>query len=168
MGGRCIPCNAGDTSGPKKKRCPKTKKGLAKAKTVASYTLFNSILNAVDVGSDCVPAVDLISACHYLWGATNISIMFFPFLLNFIMIIKDKIDGKELTKLHLSGLLLHIPFATPIVHLLLATRLLCLDISAPKNASGVEQIMKVAGLGSLYESFCEAGPQLILQLHIIA
>ena len=145
-----------------------TMKGLRKAKTDVSYTLSNSILNAVDVGSDCVTAVELISACHYFWGATNIGIMFLPFLFKLIMLTKDKVDGKELTRLHLSGLLLHIPFATPIVHLILANRLLCLYISAPKNASAVEEIMKVTGLGSLYESFCEGGPQLILQLHIIA
>ena len=57
-------------------------------------------LNDVDVGSNCFTAVDLISACRYFWGATNI--MFLPFLLRLIMIIKDKIDGKELTRLHLT------------------------------------------------------------------
>ena len=163
MGGCCIPTPCRATQ----QHCTAIKNGFLKAKTVILYALFNSILNAVDVGSDCFTAVALIVAGHFFWGATNIGIMFLPFIFKLVMMITDKLNRKELTRLHLNGLLLHIPFATPLVHLILAIRLYCLDIFAPQNASAVEEIMKVAGLSSLYESFCEAGPQLVLQLTVV-
>ena len=43
-----------------------------------------------------------------------------------------------------------------------------LDFEKPENDSQIEAILKVAGLTSLYESFGEAGPQLVLQSHIFA
>ena len=43
-----------------------------------------------------------------------------------------------------------------------------LDFEKRENDSQIETILKVSGLTSLYESFGEAGPQLVLQSHIFA
>ena len=140
---------------------------MKRASKVTLYTVLNSVLTGAGIGSDCATAHDLISLGHIYWGSANALIILLPFLVKLCMIVKDSFSEKQLTKEHWAGLILHFPFVSPLIHLILALRLLLLDTTKPENSSKAEAIMKVASLGSLYESFCEAGFQSVLQLQII-
>jgi hypothetical protein len=136
-------------------RNPKIKMLWTKTKT-STYILSNGIFPLADVSSDYATFLYLLNADHGLWAACNLACMFLPFLLKLGMFLTDLARG-QVTVNHLAGLILHLPFVAPIIHIILGLRLLVLDTTNPKHHSTIEQIEKLAAYGSMYESFLEAG-----------
>ena len=81
------------------------------------------------------------------------------------MFLGDLFQGKANLD-NLVGLFLHFPLVSPLIFITLGLYLLTLDSSKAKHTATIETINKIAGLGSLYESFFESGPQLLVQLNI--
>ena len=140
-----------------------------KIKTITTHTVFNVGLSGYDIFTDIQFAIHLFILGHFKWGALTLAFVFTPFLIKLCELAWDSWKkGKVPEKKQWLKVFLHLPLLAPFVNLLLAVRLLLLDFDSPEQASKIEEILKAAGLTSLYESFCEAGPQLVLQTHIVA
>jgi len=140
-----------------------------KIKTTSTHTVFNVGLSGFDIFTDIRFAIQLFILGHFKWGALTLTFVFTPFLIKLCELAWDSWKkGKVPEKKQWLKVFLHLPLLAPFVNLLLAVRLLLLDFDSPEQASKIEEILKAAGLTSLYESFCEAGPQLVLQTHIVA
>ena len=153
-----------------------------------SYIVTNGILPLADVTTDYLTYLDLVLSGDELFALGNLLIMFLPFAFKLGLVLSELLRGKcQRNSLlqHFTGLLLHFPFVSPIVHIFLGIRLLFFDHTDAAQSARIEQIQKVldfqkpmnlfltsksyqvAALGSLYESFLESGPQLHLQVSAI-
>ena len=140
-----------------------------KFKTICPHIFFNVFLNGFDIYTDIKFAIDLFLLGHFQWGAWTLVFVFTPFLIKLCELARDSWKkGKALTGTQWFKVFLHLPLLAPFVNLFLAIRFMLLDFEKPENDSQIEAILKVSGLTSLYESFGEAGPQLVLQSHIFA
>ena len=131
------------------------------------YILLNSLVPGTDILTDMLTATDLAKAEHTKWSILTVVLIFLPFLLKLIQFLKDLLSRQKITASHGFGLVLHLPFLSPLFHLIVGCSLLFRDISDHRSSATTEKIKTVATLGSLYESFLEAGPQMVLQLHVI-
>ena len=131
------------------------------------FVFLNAILPAIDVLSDIFTFVELLDSNNPKWAYTTLVCIFFPFAAKTGMFLKDLFQGKASLE-NLAGLFLHFPLVSPLIFGTLGLHLLILDDSKAENSATIETINKVAGLGSLYESFFEAGPQLSVQIHIVS
>ena len=139
--------------------------------------------------SDYLTYEALLSSGDELFAMANLVVMFLPFCFKFALFSFDLVTKGRPSVEHLVGLVIHLPFVAPIVHILLGIRLLFFDHTDAAQSARIEQIQKVdllhpsgcpscqislnillssnhqvASLGSLYESFLESGPQLHLQV----
>ena len=130
------------------------------------YIVLNGILPAIDVISDVFTFVELLESANPRWAATTLLCIFLPFAAKTGMFFKDLIQGKASLE-NLAGLFLHFPLVSPLIFATLGLHLVLLDKTKAENSATIETIQKVAALGSLYESFFEAGPQLLVQLNIV-
>ena len=130
------------------------------------HILSNSVLPGADVSSDFLTFLELWENGDIGWAAAVLFFMFVPFFFKMGEFLVDLCRGK-VKENNVVGLFLHLPFVAPIVHLSLGLRILLIDPTKPENLSSIEKVAKAAALGSMYEAFLEAGPQLQLQLHII-
>ena len=130
------------------------------------HIISNSVMPGADVTSDFLTFLELWQHGDYGWAVAVLTFMFVPFLFKLGEFVVDLCNGK-VSERNLIGLLLHLPFVAPIVHLSLGLRILLIDPTKPENLSSIEKVAKVGALGSMYEAFLESGPQLQLQLHII-
>ena len=175
--------------------CRGTKARFKKVWTGAkkcTYIVTNGILPLADVTSDYLTYLSLVESGDELFALGNLLIMFLPFTFKLGLVLSELLRGKcQRNSLleHFTGLLLHLPFVSPIVHIFLGIRLLFFDHTDAAQSARIEQIQKVldfqklmikknicqnsfltfisyqvAALGSLYESFLESGPQLHLQV----
>ena len=149
------------------------KKGVKKVNTVRMrlqkgvlYIVSNSVVPGTDVSSDFLTFLELLENGDIGWAAAVLFFMFVPFFFKLGEFLVDLCRGK-VKENNVVGLFLHLPFVAPIVHLSLGLRILLIDPTKPENLSSIEKVAKAAALGSMYEAFLEAGPQLQLQLHII-
>ena len=149
------------------------KKGVKKVNTVRMrlqkgvlYIVSNSVVPGTDVSSDFLTFLELWEKGDIGWAAAVLFFMFVPFFFKMGEFLVDLCRGK-VKENNIVGLFLHLPFVAPIVHLSLGLRILLIDPTKPENLSSIEKVAKAAALGSMYEAFLEAGPQLQLQLHII-
>ena len=140
--------SAGD--GTKKTRCPKTKARFKKVWTVwtekCSYIVTNGILPLADVTTDYLTYLDLVLSGDELFALGNLLIMFLPFAFKLGLVLSELLRGKcqrNLLPQHFAGLLLHLPFVSPIVHIFLGIRLLFFDHSDAAQSARIEQIQKV-------------------------
>ena len=147
-----------------------------------TYILTNGILPLADVTSDYLTYQSLVVSGDELFALANLLVMFLPFAFKLILFLVDLVSKRRPSIEHFAGLLLHLPFVSPIVHIFLGIRLLFFDHTDAAQSARIEQIQKVldfqkpmnlfltsksyqvAALGSLYESFLESGPQLHLQV----
>ena len=140
-----------------------------KLKTICVHTAFNVFLNGFDIYTDIKFAIHLFLLGHFQWGAWTLVFVFTPFLIKLCELARDSWNkGKAPTGTQWFKVFLHLPLLAPFVNLLLVIRFMFLDFEKRENDSQIEAILKVSGLTSLYESFGEAGPQLVLQSHIFA
>ena len=129
------------------------------------FLFVNGILPAIDVLTDVFTFVELLDSNNPKWAATTLAAILLPFTAKAFMFLGDLFQGKANLD-NLVGLFLHFPLVSPLIFITLGLYLLTLDSSKAKHSATIETINKIAGLGSLYESFFESGPQLLVQLNI--
>ena len=144
---------------------PRLKMMMSKAPALL-YIVLNCVLPAIDVLSDVFTFVVLLDSGNPLWAWSTLTCVFLPFGLKTIMFFNDLVRGRASIQ-NLAGLVLHFPLVSPLIFGTLGLRLLMIDETKAENAATIEKIQKIAGLGSLYESYLESGPQVLVQLHIV-
>ena len=144
---------------------PRLKMMVSKAPALL-YIVLNCVLPAIDVLSDVFTFVVLLDSGNTLWAWSTLTCVFLPFGLKTIMFFNDLVRGRASIQ-NLAGLVLHFPLVSPLIFGTLGLRLLMIDATKAENAATIEKIQKIAGLGSLYESYLESGPQVLVQLHIV-
>ena len=141
------------------------KKTQATKTALAHFTL-NAAVPSFDMVTDFLTGLNLISKGHVWWGLATILCMFLPFAMKVGMLISESIMGKARLR-HLASVVLSIPFVNPLKQTLMAIRLAMLDPTKKKNTKEIEAVVKDASLNSLYEAILEAGPQILIQMHIV-
>ena len=144
---------------------PELKRIVGKSQALL-YIFFNSMLPAIDVVSDFLTFNELMYSGNPKWAWVTLFCIFLPFLFKCCIFFKDLVRGRASLQ-NLVGLLLHFPLVSPLIFATLGLRLLMIDETKAENAATIEKIQKIAGLGSLYESYLESGPQVLVQLHIV-
>ena len=132
---------------------------VAASKEFISFFLFNCILPTTDMSTDFVTYLDL-RLDHPKWAVLTLSWMFFPFLLRFVQFLYKGRQEKCSVEMFLN-VLKHFPFLLPmenlrklVVMIKKEHRIYRRDVAAKKYS-----FLSDVGDASLYESFCESGPQ---------
>ena len=135
-------------------------------KTALAHFTLNAAVPSFDMVTDFLTGLNLISKGHVWWGLATILCMFLPFAMKVGMLISESIMGKARLR-HLASVVLSIPFVNPLKQTLMAIRLAMLDPTKKKNTKKIEAVVKDASLNSLYEAILEAGPQILIQMHVV-
>ena len=109
----------------------------------STYIVLNGILPFLDVMSDYLTYEALLSSGDELFAMANLIVMFLPFCFKFALFSFDLVTKGRPSVEHLVGLVTHLPFVAPIVHVLLGIRLLFFDHTDAAQSAGIEQIQKV-------------------------
>ena len=145
----CCPSGSANDDGPKRKRCRGTKARLKKVWTGArkcTYIVTNGILPLADVSSDYATYLSLLESGDELFALANLLVMFLPFAFKLGLFLVDLVSKRSVSIEHFAGLLLHLPFISPIVHIFLGIRLLFFDHTDAAQSARIEQIQKVSSL----------------------
>ena len=108
-----------------------------------SYILFNGMLPLADVTSDYLTYLSLLESGDERFAFCNLFVMFLPFAFKLALFLVDLVSKKRPSMEHFAGLLLHLPFVSPIVHIFLGIRLLFFDHTDAAQSARIEQIQKV-------------------------
>ena len=135
-------------------------------KAAATHITLNAAVPSIDMATDLVNAIDLINHGHIYWGMASLLIIFIPFAMKLGMLMPDFVRGNRRLR-QVASLVFAVPFVNPVKQLLLGIRLAFLDPSKKKNSKHIEDIKRDSSQSSFYESILEAGPQLLLQCHIV-
>ena len=144
-------CSPSDSTsdGTKGKRCGGTK---AKFKKIwggvkkCTYIVTNGILPLADVTSDYLTYLSLVESGDVRFALCNLLVMFLPFAFKLGLFLVDLVSKRSVSIEHFAGLLLHLPFISPIVHIFLGIRLLFFDHTDAAQSARIEQIQKVSSL----------------------
>ena len=122
-----------------KARIKKVWTGMKKS----TYIVLNGILPFLDVYSDYLTYEALLASGDERFALANIVVMFLPFAFKFVLFSFDLVTKRRPSMEHFTGLILHLPFVSPIVHVLLGIRLLFFDHTDAAQSARIEQIQKV-------------------------
>ena len=122
-----------------KARLKKVWTGMKKS----TYIVLNGILPFLDVYSDYLTYEALLCSGDELFAMANLIVMFLPFCFKFALFSFDLVTKGRPSVEHLFGLVTHLPFVAPIVHVLLGIRLLFFDHTDAAQSARIEQIQKV-------------------------
>jgi len=122
-----------------KARLKKVWTGMKKS----TYIVFNGIMPFLDVLFDYLTYDALRASGDELFAMANLVVMFLPFCFKFALFIFDLVTKGRPSVEHLVGLVTHLPFVAPIVHVLLGIRLLFFDHTDAAQSARIEQIQKV-------------------------
>jgi len=109
----------------------------------STYIVTNGILPFLDVLSDYLTYEALLASGEELFAMANIFVMFLPFAFKLALFSFDLMTKGRPSVEHFAGLIIHLPFVTPIVHVLLGVRLLFFDHTDVAQFARIEQIQKV-------------------------
>ena len=129
-----------------KKRCRGTKARFKKVWTgvkKCSYIITNGFLPLADVTSDYLTYLSLVESGDKLFALSNLLVMFLPFTFKLCLFLVDLVINKSPSIEHIAGLLMHLPFVSPIVYIFLGIRLLFFDHTDAAQSARIEQIQKV-------------------------
>ena len=132
--------------GTKRKRCRGTKAGFKKVWTgvrKCTYIVTHGFLPLADVTSDYLTYLGLLESGDELFALSNLFVMFLPFAFKLGFFLVDLVSKRCLSIKHFAGLLLHLPFVSPIVHIFLGMRLFFFDHTDAAQSARIEQIQKV-------------------------
>ena len=126
------------------------------------FFVFNCVLPSVDMGTD-LSTFFLLMTIHPKWAAITLFWMFVPFIIRIIQTIHHFVQApKDFTYKILSAVY-HLPFVLPLYNLYLLLKLRKVRRNAIRDEAKASvkktEILSKVGDSSLYESFCEAGPQ---------
>jgi hypothetical protein len=127
------------------------------------FVIFNVILPCADVATDFSTFLSFLQHGHQYWAAITLAWMFLPFLANILFICRQYALSVRMGPLWI--ILLHFPFIHPFRNLYNAYQLRY--AAGPFFFKDIEEIYQEAGSLGMFESFLEAGPQMITQLVII-
>ena len=147
----CVPLGFINSLGvTNRERCRDTKARFKRIWTVAkkcTYIVLNGILPMADVTSDYLTYLVLMDGGDELFALGNLLLMFLPFAFKLGLVLTELVRGKclrvELIE-HFAGLLLHLPFVSPVVHIFLGIRLLFFDHTDAAQSARIELIQKVS------------------------
>ena len=122
-----------------KARLKKVWTGMKKS----TYIVTNGILPFLDVMSDYLTYEALLCSGDELFAMANLIVMFLLFCFKFALFSFDLVTKGRPSVEHLVGLVTHLPFVAPIVHVLLGIRLLFFDHTDAAQSARIEQIQKV-------------------------
>ena len=108
-----------------------------------TYIVTNGILPLADVTSDYLTYQSLLENGDELFALSNLLVMFLPFAFKLSLFLVDLVSKRSPSIEHFAGLLLHLPFVSPIVHIFLGIRLLFFDHTDAAQSAQIEQIQKV-------------------------
>ena len=144
---------------------------------MALFVLFNCILPNFDVITDGLTYFDLIERAHYNWAFLNMYFMWNSFVLHafafFYNLTKSCCNDNHqfVWSEEVKKVVIHIPFAMPLKNFCNSYLLYRLNFGLKdfeeRNRKRVEEIQHEAGMGTMYESFMEGGPQSVHQLIIV-
>ena len=109
----------------------------------STYSVFNGIMPFLDVLFDYLTYEALLAGGGELFALANLVVMFLPFCFKFALFSFDLVTKGRPSVEHLVGLVIHLPFVAPIVHILLGIRLLFFDHTDAAQSARIEQIQKV-------------------------
>ena len=109
----------------------------------STYLVTNGIMPFLDVLFDYLTYEALLASGDELFALANIVVMFLPFAFKFALFSFDLVTKGRPSMEHFTGLILHLPFVAPIVHILLGIRLLFFDHTDAAQSARIEQIQKV-------------------------
>ena len=128
------------------------------------FFVFNCILPSVDMGTD-LSTFFLLMTIHPKWAAITLFWMFVPFFIRVIQTIYHSVQSPEVCYIccKILSALYHVPFVLPFYHFYLLVKLRKVRHNAKQDEAEASvkktEILSKVGDASLYESFCEAGPQ---------
>ena len=126
------------------------------------FFVFNCILPSVDMGTDFSTYL-LLETIHPKWAAITLFWMFVPFTICVIKTIYYSIQAPEDCAYKIKSTLYHVPFVLPFYNFYLLVKLRKVRHNAKQDEAEASvkktEILSKVGDASLYESFCEAGPQ---------
>ena len=111
-----------------------------------TYIVTNGILPLADVTSDYLTYLSLVESGDELFALANLLVMFLPFAFKLALFLVDLVSKRRPSIEHFAGLLLHLPFVSPVVHIFLGIRLLFFDHTDAAQSARIEQIQKVLDL----------------------
>ena len=111
-----------------------------------TYMVTNGILPLADVTSDYLTYQSLLDSGDELFALSNLLVMFLPFFFKLSLFLVDLVTKGRPSIEHFAGLLLHLPFVSPIVHIFLGIKLLFFDHTDAAQTARIEQIQKVLDL----------------------
>ena len=109
----------------------------------STYLVTNGIMPFLDVLFDYLTYEALLAGGDKLFAMANLIVMFLPFCFKFALFSFDLVTKGRPSVEHLVGLVTHLPFVAPIVHVLLGIRLLFFDHTDAAQSARIEQIQKV-------------------------
>ena len=109
----------------------------------STYLVTNGIMPFLDVLFDYLTYDALLASGDELFAMANLIVMFLPFCFKFALFSFDLVTKGRPSVEHLVGLVTHLPFVSPIVHVLLGIRLLFFDHTDAAQSARIEQIQKV-------------------------
>ena len=154
----CCSPSGSASDGTKRRRCRGTKARWKKVWTglrKCTYIVTNGILPLADVTSDYLTYLSLMDSGDELFAIGNLLLMFLPFAFKFGLVLSELVRGKcqrHALLEHFAGLLLHLPFVSPIIHIFLGIRLLFFDHTDAAQYARIEQIQKVLDLHKANDS----------------
>ena len=128
------------------------------------FFVFNCILPSVDMGTDFSTYL-LLETIHPKWAALTLFWMFVPFFIRVIQTIYHSVQVEEVCCIccKILSAVRHMPFLLPFYHFYLLLKLICVRHIAKRDEARASvkknKYLSKVGDSSLYESFCEAGPQ---------
>ena len=153
---------------------------VAAYKEFIFFFLFNCILPTTDMSTDFITYLDL-RLDHPKWAVLTLSWMFLPFLIRFVQFLYKVRQEKCNVEMFLN-VLKHLPFLLPMENLRKlvimikkeyekdAKRVVYVEsdyrVDVTEVAAKKYSFLSDVGDASLYESFCESGPQETLSCQI--
>ena len=133
--------------------------------SILKFILFNSVLPALDVGTDVKAFLFYLSLDHLNWATLTVTWIVVPFCFHLAKFLfqfaKTRIVGRE----ECWDLFLHIPFVLPLRNLYYAYQLYRLDFGTddfdPKDWPRVEEIHRIVAKDGLSECYFESGQAVI-------
>ena len=124
------------------------------------FLIFNCFLPFVDMATDLVTFFMLVTY-HPKWAAITLMWMFVPFIIHAIRLIY--LSSRCKTDFKTKQFFYHLPFILPIYNFFLLGEMIenkrLLEDSKAEAIVKNGKILSKVGDSSLFESFCEAGPQ---------
>ena len=123
----------------------------------------NAALPAVDVITDTLTGIQFLEKGHKMFAASTFCCIFAPFISK--LLINTTKACKEGNKMNLfKETVLHLPFVTPFINMMLSINHAITDTENPKNSQRIEAAMSFASNGAFHESFLESGNQTLIQI----